>query len=1207
MPDLDTLVIKVNTESYNASRGIDSLIGSLDDLKAKCSGVYGLSTVANNLKKIGDATAKIDSTRLNAVATALSNMKNANGVKISSSISSQISAISESMNSFSNSKLNSLGQLPRLLNGFSNVGQSNLGSIIRPLKDLPTAINALNSADYETMSANVGALVSTMNGLGAIEKNNLGTTIRQLKNLPDVAKMLEDMDWTGLETQISRVVQAIKPLADEMQKVADGFSAFPSKIQRFLTSAERVPTSANKASSAIRKLGSSIASAFSIRQLGRYVAQFINQSNEYVESLNLFNASMGQYVESAQAYAEKVSEIMGIDPAEWMKGQGVFMTLATGFGIAGDRAAVMSQQMTQLSYDLSSFFNIPVAESMQKVQSALAGELEPVRRFGYDLSQAKLEAIAAEHGITKSYRAMNQAEKAQLRYVALMTQVTTAQGDMSRTLEAPANQMRIFQAAIKQTSRALGNIFIPALNKVLPYAIAFLNVIKTVANAIANLFGFKLPDIDYSGIESAAGGAGDLSDNLEDAGSAAKELKKTVMGFDELNLLNDQSSSGKGSGASGGGDGFDFELPTYDFIGDAVVSKAKELEKFMKEVLKYVGAIGAGILAWKLTDTIMNATKSMKSFKDLWAAVNKTALGVSLMVAGFTLEFTGAYDIGKNGFNLQNVLRSVLGAALGVAGSLLVFGANPAGLTVGIGIAVIMFLSGIELGMTAAAKAAYEATDDFKVMEDIIRRCGDASDRAAESINNLNTQVKNLSNIESDYATASALADAIFDINENANATEYELTLMAIKVDALNGMNIDGLNLSIDETTHRVNETRNSVQKLIEDIKEQAKVEAMTQMLTDSYKSLYSAQIDAKKASVDYATANNKLNETTAEVLRLQGELDAGWAIDTMHLKELKAQQKEQTEAVNAAKQAIEDSTRAYYEVSDAVAYTEGALAELQGTTVGVTESAKKMKDDFNTEMQAMVDGAGASGKELANIMKENGVNVSDGLYEGMESEQKALEPWYKKLFRYVSECCAAENEIHSPSKVFERLGSYISQGLYNGIDSGIVTADYDNIFSRISESASDMWSGLSTWWSNLRLPEIYIPRPRFEWSYSEITGGLAEAMKFFGMSPVIPQLSISWYANGGFPDVGELFVAREAGAEMVGSIGGRTAVANNDQIVEGIAQGVSDANEEQNMLLRQQNELLRQILAKTGFSIDGRKLAETVTSYQNNMARARG
>ena len=145
-----------------------------------------------------------------------------------------------------------------------------------------------------------------------------------------------------------------------------------------------------------------------------------------------------------------------------------------------------------------------------------------MRRLGYDLSQAKLQSIALANGITTSVSAMTQAEKSQLRYYAIMTQVTQAQGDMARTLSAPANQLRILQASATQAARALGNIFIPALNAMLPYAVALLKVIRNVAQSIANLFGFKLPEVDYSGITSVSSSVDDISESFDGATGSAR-------------------------------------------------------------------------------------------------------------------------------------------------------------------------------------------------------------------------------------------------------------------------------------------------------------------------------------------------------------------------------------------------------------------------------------------------------------------------------------------------------------------------------------------------------------------------------------------------------------------------------------------------------------------------------------------------------------
>ena len=381
------------------------------------------------------------------------------------------------------------------------------------------------------------------------------------------------------------------------------------------------------------------ASGFSLHKVTDAVTSWINESNEYVENLNLFTVSMGEYASAAQEYAETIGEAMGIDPSTWMRNQGVFMTLATGFGVTGDRAATMSKQLTQLGYDISSFFNVSVEDSMQRLQSGIAGELEPLRRLGYDLSQAKLEAVALSLGIDKTFESMTQAEKAQLRYYAIMTQVTTAQGDMSRTLDAPANQLRIFKAQLEQAARALGNVFIPALNALLPYAIAAVKVIRDLANELAKLFGFTLVEVDYSGLTSISSGASSASDALDETSKSAKKLKKTLLGIDELNVLSDTSSGAGGAGAGASAGAFDFELPTYDFMG-TITDNIDEAYKTMKKILSplkkiikvlwdYKKIVGAGL-------GIIALVKVWNKIKEFWGWFKGLSI-VSQFIGDFKL------------------------------------------------------------------------------------------------------------------------------------------------------------------------------------------------------------------------------------------------------------------------------------------------------------------------------------------------------------------------------------------------------------------------------------------------------------------------------------------------------------------------------------------------------------------------------------------
>lgn len=535
-------------------------------------------------------------------------------------------------------------------------------------------------------------------------------------------------DVESLQLQITGDAGNATKSLDELIKTLDrlkratkggcGLGAVSKGLKDVQTNSKGVSTSNTKSAKSFVNLGARItAAALALKKGGKIVASWVNESNDYVENLNLFTVAMGEYTDSAKRYAEEVSEVMGIDPSEWMRSQGVFMTLGSGFGVATDRAAKMSEQLTQLGYDISSFFNIPVSDAMTRLQSGISGELEPLRRLGYDLSQAKLEATALSLGVDKAVSSMTQAEKAELRYYAIMTQVTTAQGDMARTLTAPANQLRILKAQATQAARALGNIFIPALNAVLPYAIAFLRIIREVATKLATLFGFSLPEIDYSGVEAVGGSASDASDALDNASGSAKKLKKTLLGIDELNVLPDPNAGGSGADVSVGSGGFDFELPEYTFLDD-VEDNVGRIHKKLKKLLKPIGKILEALYDYK---ELVLAGLGAVALVKLWGAVTSwwSAFKGLKLVDAFLTGFSLIRVRGGNVFQalvggIDNVRYSLTGmqkTAITVAAAFIEFGvvrASVKELALGCEDAGAK-IAGIGVAATAAGVAMYAA------------------------------------------------------------------------------------------------------------------------------------------------------------------------------------------------------------------------------------------------------------------------------------------------------------------------------------------------------------------------------------------------------------------------------------------------------------------------------------------------------------------
>lgn len=695
---IESLQVEVQSSATSAVGGIDALASSLGKLKSATKGGVGLTAVAKQLTTLNNALNGIsgaNADNLNKLAQGLQTLSSCGNIKLSSSVSTQITNIGAAVKSLSGTDFSVLSRLANSLAPLGNVGKSNLNSFISQLQRLPQAVQALNSVNMGGLSSKLAELVSALSQLSNMGKNNLTSFVTQLNKIPKLMENLKNVDMRTLYNQIQSLVRVFTPLATQMEKVSAGFAAFPSRIQRLIANNEKLTVSNNKTGTSYTNLAAKIGIAYvALTRIARVVASFIVKSNQYVEDLNLFTASMGKYADEAKKYAENVAEIIGIDPAEWLRNQGIFMTLATGFGVVSDRAYTMSQNLTQLGYDISSFFNISFADSMQKLQSGIAGELEPLRRLGYDLSVARLQQEALNLGITKSVSAMTQAEKAELRYYAIMTQVTVAQGDMARTLIAPANQLRILQAQVTQCARALGNIFIPALNAVLPYAIAFAKVIRMVADVIASLFGFSLPEIDYSGLSGAAGGAEDVADGLGDATKKAKELKNALLGIDELNVISPPEDSDSGSGAGiGGGGGLGFELPTYDFLGDAVNNRIDEILRSMKEwlgiadgidswadlfdsrlgkILLTVGAIGVGLAAWKIAKGVTNFFKTLSSFKGF--NISLASIGGLGLLSDLNEFIKYFKDFLENGATFQNVTGMISEFAGAIGDSMIILG-----------------------------------------------------------------------------------------------------------------------------------------------------------------------------------------------------------------------------------------------------------------------------------------------------------------------------------------------------------------------------------------------------------------------------------------------------------------------------------------------------------------------------------------------------
>lgn len=618
--DISQVTIEVEAEASAAGKNIDSLASALSRLNSNSK----LTRIINNLDKLSTTLQKFQG--LNASANALTKISVAVG------------------------KLSGLQKL------------TGLNSALNTLKKFPEVVSGLDPARLTAFSNAVAPLSEAVGALGDVQKlSGLNSVLNTLKKIPDVTAGLKKADLDDFAEQILRVRTAVAPLASEMEKVSKGFSALPANIQKAIAANQKLTSSNKTTADSYNVLGLSISKTqlnftaiiLAMRELAQFLGGALTNFNAYVENVNLFTVSMGRFAEAGRNAVQTMQDVLGVDMSEAMRNMGVLQNLTTSFGVLDSQAYVLSKNLTQLGYDMASFFNIDTASAFEKLQAAISGELEPIRRLGVDISEARLQQELYNLGIDASVKSLSQADKALLRYIAIMDQTSNAQTDMARTLNSPANMIRVFQAQVTLLVRSIGSLLIPMLNALLPPLIAVTQVLREAITAIASFIGI---DVDFASTSTnVAGSVGGISSGLDDvtesAGAAADAISYLIGGFDELNVL---PSAGSGSGTSAGGtsgsilDGI--SLPEYDMYAGLVASKVKKivdqikkLGQAVKQFIRPVLPIIEGLAAAFLT---MFAIKKFSDFISLFKefAGSSQLIGA---VASALLSFDTAFGAGE--------------------------------------------------------------------------------------------------------------------------------------------------------------------------------------------------------------------------------------------------------------------------------------------------------------------------------------------------------------------------------------------------------------------------------------------------------------------------------------------------------------------------------------------------------------------------------
>ena len=1076
---------------------------------------------------------------------------------------------------------------------------------------------------------------------------------------------------TKIESLELEIVSNSKSAVSGLNALTQSLGKLRNATSGVSTSTNKMMASNNMASLSFMAMVSKIKMV--VQALSRIVStikRYVDKSSDYIENVNLFTIAMGKYADAAKSYAESVGEIMGIDPGEWMRNQGVFQTLITGFGVAGDKAAIMSKNLTQLGYDLASFYNIETEGdkgSMGKLQSAIAGELEPLRRLGYDLSQAKLEATALELGIDKSVSSMTQAEKSMLRYHAIMTQVTTVHGDMARTLDAPANQMRILKAQFEMLARSIGNIFIPMVNKLLPYFIAVTKVLREIVSGIATLVGFEMPEVDYSGVESVSSVAEDTETAMDGATKAAKKLKSYMMGFDELNVINPNEGSDSDVTTSA----FDIELPEYDFLGQATSDRIDGITSEIKEILEPLEKLIDKTVEWAKA---LDFEPMTKGFERVGSSV-ETALSIIGDLFDFVYEDV-LMPITQ--WAIENGLPAVFEAvakALDTVGKV----ARP-------------ILDGIKEIKPVLEPIVSWVGDVFVTvfegLGDIFTKVGDVFEKKGGTIKDIVTGIGDV--ISGIWKFLKPLIDEIIPLLKNTFSTIGDMIVGVIEgfikgfkgfVDFLAGVFTgdwerawDGFVNIFSGTWDMIVSVFTGVWEIIKDVVIAAWEgikgvftpivvwfnENVIQPIVNFFKGLWDA-VSGFFVGLweDIKNIWNSIPTWFDEnVIQPVANFFKGlWGTVANFFKGLWEDVKSIWSKVATwfDKKVIQPIVNFFAPIVEWIStFFYGCWLIIQAVWVVVSKwfddnVIQPVKTAFNTVCDAIGGFFSALWEDIKDIWNtvsnwfdtnviQPVANFFKGLWENVSG-------FFSSLWEDIKFVWNAAPEWFN-TKIIQPV-----VGFFKGVWTSV-----SGFFSSLWEDIKGVWGTVSTWFSDTIIEPV---KKAFKTACDAIGGffsnlwlgirqGVARAMNWViggiesainwiidginklvggfdkivqwaadvlgkdwgGISLVqkvsFSRITVPTYAEGGFPESGQAFIARENGIpEMVGTIGKRTAVANNEQIVESVASGVAEANNEQNALLRQQNELLRALLEKdTGVYLDGRSLSNSVDKYKREHGR---
>lgn len=466
------------------------------------------------------------------------------------------------------------------------------GNTVDLEKSLKSAVSTLDVLDQKLTKISASARM-----LGGKDVNNTSRATTISSTETQIQKLRDTLNNSNIKAVSPDQLNLVNQYAIALEKAVLKLESFKNEstvTNKALEQTEKVIRSANSALRSSGIVAQSAASKWSkfqrllskfttIQYVTRLLYEAYEASTAFVETINLFNVAVKNANTNLDAFAQKMANAFGYDIGPIYESIAIFRQYANTMGLAADQADLLAENLTMLSTDLASLYNTDVATMTNALKSGLAGLTKPLMKYGISVHKATLEQKALELGIQKSWNEFTEAEKVALRYIVILEQTQSAQGDLARTLESPANQLKIMKQQLQVLVRNIGT-FVTMLSQVVtPVLNGLLIAINAILEAITKAAGYTIPDYSDNLSENNQL-LGDESAELEGVGDAAEDAEDALnglLGFDELNVLGDTGALAD----TGEIDPAILEaLKGYDNLMDLITSKTTRFAEIFKQI-----------------------------------------------------------------------------------------------------------------------------------------------------------------------------------------------------------------------------------------------------------------------------------------------------------------------------------------------------------------------------------------------------------------------------------------------------------------------------------------------------------------------------------------------------------------------------------------------------------------------------------------------